>query len=63
MVGNVFEFTSSRLNAGERVVRGGGYYYLAIAQRSTNRNTFDSAFRDPGVGFRVCATAPSAGSP
>lgn len=59
LIGNVFEWTLSRLSMGEPVVRGGGYFFSAIAQRSTNRNPFDRTFRDPGVGVRICATIPN----
>ncbi len=63
LVGNVFEWTQSRLTKDELVVRGGGYFFSAIAQRSTNRNPFDRTFRDPGVGFRLCATPAAAPLP
>lgn len=63
LIGNVFEWTISRLNKGEPVVRSGGYFFSAIAQRSTNRNPFDRTFRDPGVGIRICASWPPAPSP
>jgi serine/threonine protein kinase/formylglycine-generating enzyme required for sulfatase activity len=63
LIGNVFEWTISRLNKGEPVVRSGGYFFSAIAQRSTNRNPFDRTFRDPGVGIRICASWPIASAP
>ena len=45
-----------RVPKDELVVRGGGYFFSAIAQRSTNRNTLDPSMRSPGVSMRLCAT-------
>lgn len=58
MIGNVFEWTTSRLNKGEVVVRSGGYFFAPIVNRSTNRTVVDKNSRDPGVGFRICADYP-----
>ena len=58
MAGNVFEWTTSRLGKDELLVRGGGYFFAAIAARVTNRTMVDSSFRDPNVGVRICAAAP-----
>jgi formylglycine-generating enzyme required for sulfatase activity len=56
LMGNVFELTVSVLNRDEFVIRGGGYYFAAINGRSTNREPVSSAFRDPIVGIRLCAS-------
>ena len=58
MAGNVFEWTTSRLGKDELLVRGGGYFFAAIAARVTNRTLVDNSFRDPNVGVRICAPAP-----
>ncbi len=56
LAGNVFEWTHSRLSKDEPDVRGGSYWYSAVAARSTNRNTFDPSFRDANIGIRICLT-------
>ena len=58
--GNVFEWTTSRLAAGEIVLRGGAYYYDNTTVRSTNRQVSEPTMRDPNLGIRICAT-PSSG--
>jgi formylglycine-generating enzyme required for sulfatase activity len=59
MAGNVFEWADSALEPGRPVARGGSYYYAATTSRSTNRETPEPNFRDPSVGARLCAEAPS----
>jgi formylglycine-generating enzyme required for sulfatase activity len=56
--GNVFEWVVSRLKKDEPLVRGGGFFQPEVAQRSTNRNAVDRAFRDPQIGIRICADIP-----
>ncbi len=56
MVGNVWEWTSSALVAGERLVRGGSFYHDRNSSRSTNREVPEPALRDLTVGMRVCAS-------
>ena len=63
MVGNVFEWVSSRLNRDEGVLRSGGYFFNALTNRSTNRNLIDKSNRDPGLGFRICADYPAPAPP
>ena len=59
MAGNVFEWADSVLEPGRPVARGGSYYYAATTSRSTNRENPEPNFRDPSVGARLCADAPS----
>jgi formylglycine-generating enzyme required for sulfatase activity len=58
LAGNVFEWTYSRLSKEESILRGGSYWYAALVERSTNRQSVDPNFRDPTVGFRICINAP-----
>ncbi|MFO0655910.1 MAG: SUMF1/EgtB/PvdO family nonheme iron enzyme [Polyangia bacterium] len=56
MAGNAFEWTISSLAKDEASVRSSSYFFAAIVQRSTNRNTLDPSMRSPGVSMRLCAT-------
>ncbi|HLL00757.1 MAG TPA: SUMF1/EgtB/PvdO family nonheme iron enzyme [Myxococcaceae bacterium] len=55
MVGNVWEWTYSFLEAKKPVARGGSYYYAASSGRSANRELPEPSLRDHTVGMRVCA--------
>jgi serine/threonine protein kinase/formylglycine-generating enzyme required for sulfatase activity len=55
MVGNVWEWTHSALEAGKPVARGGSFYYAASSGRSANRELPEPSLRDHNVGMRVCA--------
>ena len=59
MAGNVFEWTDSTIEPGGSVARGGAYFYDQMTARSTNRTTLEPNMRDPRLGMRLCATAPS----
>jgi len=59
MAGNVYEWTVSALKPREYVARGGAYFYSTLTCRSSNRTPLDPTFRDPGLGVRICAAAPS----
>jgi serine/threonine protein kinase/formylglycine-generating enzyme required for sulfatase activity len=59
MAGNVFEWTVSTLEPGGSVARGGAYFYDQMTARSTNRTTLEPNMRDPRLGMRLCASAPS----
>jgi len=56
LAGNVFEWTTSSLHPREVVARGGAYGFSSLTCRSTNRGVLDRDYRDPNVGFRICAT-------
>lgn len=58
LAGNVFEWVVSSFNADEVVSRSGSFATQEVTLRSTNRNVFDPSFRDPGIGFRICASPP-----
>jgi len=60
MAGNVFEWTTSSLDPGKSVARGGAYFYDRMTARSTNRNPLEPGLRDPRLGLRICAAAPGA---
>jgi formylglycine-generating enzyme required for sulfatase activity len=55
MVGNVWEWTHSSLEAGKPVARGGSFYYAASSGRSANRELPEPSLRDHTVGMRLCA--------
>jgi formylglycine-generating enzyme required for sulfatase activity len=59
MAGNVFEWVQSSLKKDDIVARSGAFSASELTLRSTNRNVFDRVFRDPGIGFRICASWPS----
>lgn len=56
LAGNAYEWTTSALEHGRYVARGGSFYYDATTARATNRTLLDSESRDVSLGFRVCAT-------
>lgn len=53
--GNVWEWVASSLQPGQRVARGGSYYFAGGTARVTNRELPEENFRDLTVGLRVCA--------
>jgi formylglycine-generating enzyme required for sulfatase activity len=55
MVGNVWEWTRSSLEADKPVARGGSFYYAASSGRSANRELPEPDLHDHTVGMRVCA--------
>jgi eukaryotic-like serine/threonine-protein kinase len=58
MTGNVWEWATSALVAGQSVVRGGSFYHDLNSSRSENRETPEATYRDLTVGLRVCASLP-----
>ena len=54
--GNVFEITASARQAGVVMVRGGGYYYSAIQERTNVRFDIATSYRNSSIGVRACAT-------
>jgi formylglycine-generating enzyme required for sulfatase activity len=56
--GNAFELTRSSFEEGAFVARGGGYLYDQKTARLVNRNVVAAAFRDAGLGLRLCASFP-----
>jgi len=58
LAGNAWEWTSSALEPGKPVARGGAYYFGKNAIRADNRESPESSFRDLTVGLRLCAKAP-----
>ena len=54
-MGNVFEWTTSALMTGEKVARGGGFFFGALTGSAINRAVFSEDFRDGSLGLRVCA--------
>jgi serine/threonine protein kinase/formylglycine-generating enzyme required for sulfatase activity len=59
MAGNVIEWTRSRLNPGEGLIRGGSYFHALMTQRSTNRSPIDPGFHEAWLGVRICADYPA----
>jgi serine/threonine protein kinase/formylglycine-generating enzyme required for sulfatase activity len=59
LCGSVFEWTTSSLDLGDHVVRGGSYLYDRITNQISNRQTPVATFRDANIGLRVCATYPA----
>jgi serine/threonine protein kinase/formylglycine-generating enzyme required for sulfatase activity len=59
LCGSVFEWTTSSLDPGDRVVRGGSYLYDRITNQISNRQMPVATFRDANIGLRVCATVPA----
>jgi formylglycine-generating enzyme required for sulfatase activity len=57
MAGNVWEMTTSSMEAGQLIGRGGSFYQFQPAQRSSNRYPMASVTRDHTVGFRVCSSS------
>jgi len=58
MAGNVWEWTSSSLAAGEYTTRGGSWYFGTNSARASDREVTEPSFRDVSVGLRVCADLP-----
>jgi len=56
MVGNVWEITTSSLERGQLVGRGGSFYQFRPAQHATNRYSMASVTRDHTVGIRICSS-------
>jgi serine/threonine protein kinase/formylglycine-generating enzyme required for sulfatase activity len=57
LVGNVWDLTSSVLDRGQFVARGGSFYQCLKTLWSTNRDPVGSATRDHTIGIRICADA------
>jgi formylglycine-generating enzyme required for sulfatase activity len=57
-MGNVYEFAAPARSSGEKVARGGAFYFGALSGRAMNRNVVGPDFRDGTLGLRVCAAAP-----
>jgi len=55
MTGNAFEMARSVQVEGEKVTRGGAFYYDSGSATTTNRWTIAAGTRDLVLGFRVCA--------
>ena len=56
MAGNVFEWVSSSLVAGDSVARGSAFGFPALSATAVNRTVSPPEFRDSAVGLRVCAS-------
>ncbi|MBL9106711.1 MAG: SUMF1/EgtB/PvdO family nonheme iron enzyme [Myxococcales bacterium] len=56
-MGNVFEWTTSAQVSGEKVARGGGFFFGALTGSLMNRALFSADFRDGSLGLRACADA------
>jgi eukaryotic-like serine/threonine-protein kinase len=56
MTGNAYEWTTSSLEEGEYVARGGSYFHDATTNRISNRLVLDRTLRDPSLGLRICAS-------
>jgi formylglycine-generating enzyme required for sulfatase activity len=61
LAGNVFEVLQVAVpdDLGDYVIRGGGWYHERIGTFIANRQAFNSAFFDPEVGMRLCASWPA----
>jgi len=57
ILGNVWEITSSVLDAGQFVSRGGSFYQNLRSSVSPNREPLAAVTRDHTIGLRVCANA------
>ena len=57
LVGNVWEITSSVLDKGQFVARGGSFYQNLRTVLSSNRDAIASVTRDHTIGLRICADA------
>ncbi len=57
--GNAQELTVSPHPGRAAMVRGGSYFYSAIAARAAVHFQYPPGYRDTGLGLRVCATWPS----
>jgi serine/threonine protein kinase/formylglycine-generating enzyme required for sulfatase activity len=58
LAGNVWDITSSVLDEGQFVARGGSFYQNLRTILSTNRDPLSAVTRDHTVGLRICADAP-----
>lgn len=56
LAGNAYEWTTSAVEQGHYVARGGSFFYDATTARATNRTLLDSEARDVSLGLRLCAT-------
>ncbi|MCB9753799.1 MAG: hypothetical protein H6713_27975 [Myxococcales bacterium] len=63
MLGNAAEWVSSSLNDGEVMIRGGGFFFDQINGVAPNRGVVTGDYRDPQIGFRVCASYPLTARP
>ncbi len=54
-MGNVYELAAPPRSSGEKVARGGAYFFGALSGRAMNRNVIGPDFRDGTLGLRVCA--------
>jgi formylglycine-generating enzyme required for sulfatase activity len=55
LAGNVFELAVSSVKPNEFVIRGGAYYFAAVTERVSNRESVPASFRDVTTGVRICA--------
>ena len=62
LAGNVFELTTSSVQADAALIRGGAYYYKPVACRSTNREEIASTFKEVVAGIRICTSKWGDGS-
>jgi formylglycine-generating enzyme required for sulfatase activity len=58
MSGNAFEWTTSTVNLGSYVGRGGSYYHDRKTIQVVNRAVSSPAIRDATLGVRMCAAFP-----
>ncbi|MCA9693578.1 MAG: SUMF1/EgtB/PvdO family nonheme iron enzyme [Myxococcales bacterium] len=58
LTGNVVELTTSSLEDGVTVARGGGFYLDSISAQIVNRQVLPEEFADSAIGLRVCASFP-----
>jgi len=61
LVGNAFEWTTSALDEGRYVLRGGSYFYDVKTNRIPNRSEAVRSLRVASVGLRICADPPTLG--
>jgi len=59
-MGNVYELAAPPRSSGEKVARGGAFFFGALSGRAMNRNVLGPDFRDGTLGLRVCAAVPAA---
>jgi serine/threonine protein kinase/formylglycine-generating enzyme required for sulfatase activity len=58
MAGNAFELvTPMTLELGDVILKGGAWYYGTVGPLISNRQAFQSQYRDARVGVRLCAPA------
>ncbi|MEM7677659.1 MAG: SUMF1/EgtB/PvdO family nonheme iron enzyme, partial [Myxococcota bacterium] len=56
LTGNAFEWTTSSLDRGQFVLRGGSYFYDQKTNRICNRQVAGPTIRLASSGIRVCIT-------